>query len=86
MQLSFVKTKTIATSPANHNRGTRRNEQSILKATARNRREARENAPMQVAIGFGFASHWLRKWCEFCWPITKRSNAKPKQKQFTFDA
>ena len=38
-----------------------------------------ENAHVRVAIGFGSASHWLRKWREVCWPITERSNAKPKQ-------
>ncbi len=36
-------------------------------------------------IGFGFTSDWLRKWREIFEPITKRSNAKPKQTQFTFD-
>ena len=30
-----------------------------LKANTRNRRQARENACDQVAIGFGFASDWL---------------------------
>ena len=39
----------------------------------------REQAPcMQVTIGFGLTSDWLRKWCKFFKPITKRSNAKPK--------
>ena len=32
-----------------------------------------------------FGSHWLKKWREFCWPIAERSNAKPRQTQFTFD-
>ena len=27
----------------------------------------------QGAIGFGFASHWLKNWGEFLKPITKRS-------------
>ena len=47
----------------------------------------RENECMQLAIGFGFASHWLRKWREFCQPITEQSKAKPKQMQIiiTFD-
>ena len=46
--------------------------------------KARENARAQ-AIGFGFAPHWLNKWREFCWPMTERSDAKRKQKQFTVD-
>ncbi len=33
---------------------------------------------------FGFSSDWLRKWREIFKPITERSNAKPKQTQFTF--
>ena len=53
--------------------------QSEYEAIARHRRKARENARVQVAIGFGF--HWLKKWREFCWPITERGNAKPKQTQ-----
>ena len=50
-----------------------------------NLRQARENACIQPAlhVGFSFASHWLRKWREFCQPITERS--KPKQTQITFD-
>ena len=32
-----------------------------LKANTRNRRQARENARDQVAIGFGFESDWLRR-------------------------
>ena len=41
---------------------------------------------MQVAIGFGlgFGFHWLKTWREFCWPITERSDAKPKQTQVPF--
>ena len=43
------------------------------------RRQARENARVQVTIGFGFASDWLRNWREFCQPITAQSNGKPMQ-------
>ena len=55
--------------------------QSELEAKACNRRQARENACEQVSIGFIFASHWLRKWREFCQSnaITEGSKAKPKQ-------
>ena len=35
---------------------------------------------MRLAIGFRFASHWLRK---FFQPITKRSKANPMQTRIT---
>ncbi len=59
--------------------------QSKLEATKCNWHEARESVREQVTIGFGFTSDWLRKWREIFNPITKRSNSKPKQTQFTFD-
>lgn len=34
---------------------------------------------MQVAIGFGISSHWLRKWRDSWQPITGRSKGKPKK-------
>ena len=36
------------------------------------------NARGQPEIGFRVASYWLRKWGEFCQPITERSKGKPK--------
>ena len=51
----------------------------------RNRSQAREIASDQVAIGFTFASDWLRGWREFSRPITERSKAKPMQSRITFD-
>ena len=36
--------------------------------------EAREKSHAHGAIGFGFASHWLKNWRETFKPITKRSN------------
>ena len=53
--------------------------QSEFEANACNRRQARENTCDHVMIGFGLVSHWLKKWREFCQPITPRSKAKPKQ-------
>ena len=45
------------------------------------------NARVELAIGFGFASHCSEKWFEFCQPITERSQAKPKEtEKKTFDA
>ena len=48
-------------------------------------RLARENVRKRVTIDFGFTSDWLKKWREFFQPITKRSDAKPKQPRITFD-
>ena len=48
------------------------------------RRQARENARVQITIGFGFASHWSRKWLKFYQPITERSKAKSKQSRIIF--
>ena len=36
--------------------------------------EAREKSRVHGAIGFGFASHWLKNWRESFKPITKLSN------------
>ena len=60
-----MKTKVITL--ANHNgrkqhKGPRPSE---LKANTCSWRQARENVWERGAIGFGFASHWLRKWREF---------------------
>ena len=35
--------------------------QSEFEAITCNRRQARENTRVQVVIGLGFASHWLKK-------------------------
>ena len=53
--------------------------QSELEANTCHRRQARENACEQVAIGLSFTSDWWRKWREVFQPITERSKAKPKQ-------
>ena len=36
--------------------------------------KAWEKSRLQGAVGFGFASNWLKNWCETFEPITKRSN------------
>ena len=48
--------------------------QSQFLATTCNSPEAREKSRVHGAIGFGFASHWLKNWRESFEPITKRSN------------
>ena len=46
-------------------------------------REAREKSRVHCAIGFGFASHWLKNWRDSLKPITKRSN---RNHVITFDS
>ena len=53
--------------------------QRELKANTSNQHQVRENACDQVAIGFGLAPDWLRRWSKFFIPITEHSKAKPKQ-------
>ena len=48
--------------------------QSQFLAIICNSVEAREKSRVRGAIGFGFASHWLKNWRESFKPITKRSN------------
>ena len=50
--------------------------QSQFLAITCNSLKAREKLRLQGAIGFGFASHWLKNWRESFKPITKRSNRK----------
>ena len=45
--------------------------------------KAREKSRAQGAIGFSFASHWLKNWRESFEPITKRSN---RNHVITFDS
>ena len=49
--------------------------------TCSSRRQARENA---CERGFGFPSRWVRKWRQFCLPITEWSKAKPKLLPYYF--
>ena len=45
--------------------------------------EAREKSRVHVAIGFGFASHWLKNWRDSFKPIAKPSN---RNHVITFDS
>ena len=56
--------------------------QSQFLAITCNSLEAREKSRVHVAIGFGFASHWLKNWRDSFKPITKRSN---RNHVITFD-
>ena len=57
--------------------------QSQFLAITCNSLKAREKSRVRGAIGFGFASHWLKNWCESFKPITKRSN---RNHVITFDS
>ena len=49
------------------------NQSQSLEITC-NTLKAQEKSRVHGAIGFGFASHWLKNWRESFKPITKRSN------------
>ena len=53
--------------------GSAMNQSQFLTITC-NSLEAPEKSRVQGAIGFGFASHWLKNWRESMKLITKRSN------------
>ena len=57
--------------------------QSQFLAITCNSLKAREKSRVHGAIGFGFASHWLKNWRESFKPITKRSN---RNHVITFDS
>ena len=57
--------------------------QSQLLAITCNSREEREKSRVHGAIGFGFASQWLKNWRDSFKPITKRSN---RNHVITFDS
>ena len=57
--------------------------QSQFLAITCNSLDAREKSRVQGAIGFGFASHWLKNWRNFFKPMTKRTN---RNHVITFDS
>ena len=58
------------------------NQSEFLLITS-NSLKGREKSRVHGAIGFGFASHWLKNWRECFKPITKRSN---RNHVITFDS
>ena len=58
-------------------------DQSHILAITCNSLEAREKPRAHGAIGFGFASHWLKNWRDSFKPITKRIN---RNHVITFDS
>jgi len=57
--------------------------QSQFLAITCNSPKALEKSRVHGAIGFGFASHWLKNWRETFKPITKRSH---RNHVITFDS
>ena len=57
--------------------------QSQFLAMTCNPLEAREKSRVHGAIGFGFASHWLKNWRDSFKPITKCNN---RNHVITFDS
>ena len=57
--------------------------QSQFLAIICNLLKAREKSRLHGAIGFGFASHWLKNWRESFKPIIRRSN---RNQVITFDS
>ena len=57
--------------------------QSQFPAIICNLLKAREKSRLHGAIGFGFASRWLKNWRESLKPIIKRSN---RNHVITFDS
>ena len=57
--------------------------QSQFLAITCNSLKAREKSRVHGAIGFGFASHWLKNWRDSFKPINKRSN---RNHVITFDS
>ena len=55
----------------NHNRNKQRREPIRIPS---NHLEVQEESRVHGAVGFGFASHWWKNWCNSFKPITKRSN------------
>ena len=62
---------------------TRAMNQSEFLAITCNLLIAREKSRLQAAIGFGFASRWLKNWRAIFKPITWRSN---RNRAITFDS
>ena len=62
--------------------GSAMNQSEFLAITC-NSLKAREESRVHGAIGFGFASDWLKNWRESFKPITKRSN---RDHVITFDS
>ena len=57
--------------------------QSQFLAANYNSLEAWEKSRVHGALGFGFASHWLKNWRDSFKPITKHSN---RNHVITFDS
>ena len=80
--MTVEKNKTKAITPTNHDRGKQRDEPITIPSNYL-KLKAREKSYVHGAIGFGFASHWLKNWRESFKLIIKRSN---RNHVITFDS
>ena len=80
--MTVEKNKTKAITPTNHDIGKQRDEPITILSNYL-KLKAREKSYVHGAIGFGFASHWLKNWRYSFMLIIKRSN---RNHVITFDS
>ena len=81
------KTKTKAITLANHRRRRQLSEPIRIWSNYMQPVQSAGNARVQLAIGFGFVSHWLRKWRELwknlqIWNLLRLASEKVKTKEW----
>ena len=81
--MAVEKLKPNQTKPNQNQNQSNYSDQSQFLEIICNSLKAREKSRVHGAIGFGFASHWLKNWRESFKPITKRSN---RNYVITFDS
>ena len=72
--MTVVKTKTKVITVTNHNRSKQCDEPIKFLAITCNLLKVQKKSCLQGAIGFGFASNWLKTWCGTFKPTAKHSN------------
>ena len=77
------KTNTKIITLTNHNSNKQHDEPIRSPSNDMNLPKARGKSRLKAAIGFGFASHWLKNRCAIFKPITWRSN---HNRAITFDS
>ena len=70
----YRKDQTKVITPTNHRKSKQCGEPIRIPRNYLLLAQSAEKSRVQGAIGFGFASHWLKNWREIFKPITKHSN------------